>query len=131
EKCSGMELDWYKEYWVYSTDYADYAVKGVGSQKKKAVVKLKKIGRMPMPLELLVTMTDGTEKWFYIAPQILRATKAQPEYAPNWTILQDWPWTNPDYEFTLEVKKEDVKSVQLNPTGRMFEDDVENNRWEN
>lgn len=130
EKCSGMELDWYKEYWVYTTSYADYAVKGVGSAKKKAVVKLEKIGRMPMPLEILVTMEDGTEKWYYIAPQILRATKAQPAYAPNWTVLEDWPWTNPSYEFTLDVKKEEVKSVQLNPTGRMFEDDIDNNKWE-
>ena len=131
EKSSGLELDWYREYWINGTDYADYAVKDVDNRKKKAVIQLEKIGRMPMPLEVLVTMKDGTQKWFYIAPQILRGTKPQPAYAANWTVLEDWPWTHPDYEFTLDVKKGDVKSVQLNPTGRMFEDDEENNRWEN
>jgi hypothetical protein len=131
EKCSGMELDWYKEYWVSSTSYADYKVKTVSSSKKKAVVELEKIGRMPMPIEVKVMMKNGTEKWYYIAPQILRGTKAQPAYAPNWTVLADWPWTNPDYTFELDVKKDDVKSVEVNPTGRMFEDDVDNNEWKN
>lgn len=130
EKCSGMELDWYKEYWVYTTAYADYAVAEVTNRKKKAVVKLDKIGRMPMPLELLVTLRDGTEQWYYIAPRILRATKPQPFYATNWTVLEDWPWTNPGYEFTLDVPRNEIKSVVLNPRERMFEDNMENNRWE-
>lgn len=130
EKCSGMELDWYREYWVNGTDYADYAVDKVESDKKKSKIFLEKIGRMPMPLEILVTLNDGAERWYYIAPRLLRATKDQPEYADNWTVLQDWPWTNPTYDFTIDVNKKDIKSVQLNPRNRMFEDDVENNSWE-
>lgn len=131
EKVSGLELDWYREYWVNGTDYADYAVKDVDGGKKGATVQLEKIGRMPMPLELKVMLKDGSERWFYIAPQLLRGTKAQPAYAPNWTVLEDWPWTNPDYEFTVPgVKKNEIQSVTLNPTGRMFEDDVDNNVWE-
>lgn len=129
EKCSGMELDWYREYWVNTTTYADYAVKTVEADKKKSTIFLEKIGRMPMPVEILVTLKNGDEKWYYIAPRILRATKAQPAYAKNWTVLGDWPWTNPTYDLTIDVSKEDIKSVQLNPTGRMFEDNVENNRW--
>ncbi len=130
EKCSGMELDWYREYWVNGTDYADYAVDKVTSDKKKSKIFLEKIGRMPMPLEILVTLNDGAERWYYIAPRLLRATKDQPAYATNWTVLKDWPWTNPTYDFTIDVNKEDIKSVRLNPRGRMFEDDVENNSWE-
>lgn len=131
EKSSGLELDWYKEYWVFGTSYADYAVKDVDNQKKKAVIQLEKVGRMPMPVEVLVTLKDGTEYWYYIAPQILRGTKPQPAYAPNWNVLEDWPWTNPNYEFTIDASKKDIKSVEINPTGRMFEDDVDNNSWEN
>ena len=130
EKSSGMELDWYKEYWVNGTDYADYEVKDVDGVKKKARIQLEKIGRMPMPLEILVTLKNGEEMWYYIAPTLLRATKAQPEYARNWTVLGDWPWTHPRYNFTIDVRKDDVKSVQINPRGRMFEDDEENNVWE-
>ncbi|MEL7160959.1 MAG: M1 family aminopeptidase, partial [Bacteroidota bacterium] len=131
EKCSGMELDWYKEYFVYTTDYADYAVKDVdGAGDNTSTVQLEKNGRMPMPVELKVTTKDGKEMWYYIAPQILRATKAQPAYASNWTVLEDWPWTHPAYEFQVPVAKDDIDKVELNPTGRMYEDDVENNVWD-
>jgi hypothetical protein len=130
EKESGLELDWYKQYWVFSTNYADYAVKDVDGDKGKVTnITLEKIGRMPMPVEVLVTMEDGSERWFYTAPQIMRGTKAQPEYASNWTVLEDWPWTSPEYTFPIDVARSAIKSVMIDPRGRMFEDDVENNEW--
>lgn len=131
EKVSGLELDWYKEYWVNGTDYADYAVEGVDGGGEGAVVELKKIGRMPMPLEVKVTLKQGDERWFYIAPRILRGEKTQPAYAPNWTVVEDWPWTHPTYRLTVPgVGKDAIESVVIDPRGRMFEDDVENNVWE-
>ncbi|MEM9929442.1 MAG: M1 family metallopeptidase [Bacteroidota bacterium] len=130
EKVSGLELDWYKEYWVFTTNYADYAVEKVKSEKKKTKVELAKVGQMPMPLEILVTLKNGEEQWYYTAPRIMRGTKPQPAYASNWTVLEDWPWTHPTYSFTIEVAKEEIKSVHLNPRNRMFEDEVENNMWE-
>ncbi|MTB51468.1 M1 family metallopeptidase [Lewinella sp. W8] len=129
EKESGMELDWYKEYWVHGTDYADYAVKTVEAAGDATEITLEKVGRMPMPLEILVTLTDGSEHWYYTAPRILRATKAQPDYASNWNVLEDWPWTHPTYRFRVQHNLGSVQSVQINPRGRMFEDDVENNSW--
>lgn len=132
EKVSGLELDWYREYWVNGTDYADYAVRDVDGGKDGATVRLEKIGRMPMPLELKVRLKDGSERWFYVAPRILRGTKPRPAYASDWTVLEDWPWTHPDYAFTVPgVTKEAIESVTLDPTGRMYEDEVENNVWEN
>ena len=130
EKESGFELDWYNDYFVNSVNYADYAVKSVNEGKGKTTkVELEKIGRMPMPLEVLVTMKNGDEQWFYIAPQIMRGTKQQPGYASNWNVLEDWGWVYPTYIFTVDAPKDDVKSVMINPTERMFEDDVENNLW--
>ena len=130
EKESGLELDWYKEYWVYSTEYADYKVKDVDGDGNNAIIQLEKIGRMPMPVEIKVTKKDGSEHWYYAAPQILRGEKDQPAYANNWTVLEDWPWTHPTYDFTVPYPKGDIEKVELDPRGRMFEDDVENNSWE-
>ncbi|WP_116105818.1 M1 family metallopeptidase [Lewinella sp. IMCC34191] len=132
EKCSGLELDWYREYWVNGTDYADYAVTDVEDLDESGTTRidLERVGRMPMPLELTVTLKDGTENYYYIAPEILRGEKPQPEYATNWNVLPDWGWTNPNYSFTIDTNKQDIESVVLNARERMFEDDVENNRWE-
>ena len=131
ERESGFELDWYKEYWINGTDYADYAVKNLDGRGETATVELEKEGRMPMPLEIKVTKKDGSEMWYYIAPRVLRGEKARPDYATSWTVLEDWPWTHPAYNFTVEARKQDIESVEINPRGRMYEDNVENNTWSN
>ena len=132
EKCSGLELDWYKEYWVNGTQYADYAVADVEDLDTSGTTRidLQRVGRMPMPVEVTVTLKDGSESYYYIAPEILRGEKPQPEYATTWTVLPDWGWTNPDYSFTIETNKQDIERVAINARERMFEDDMENNNWE-
>ena len=132
EKCSGLELDWYKEYWVNGTQYADYAVTDVEDLDASGTTRidLQRVGRMPMPVEVTVTLKDGSESYYYIAPEILRGEKPQPEYATTWTVLPDWGWTNPDYSFTIETNKQDIERVAINARERMFEDDVDNNTWE-
>ena len=132
EKCSGLELDWYREYWVNGINYADYAVADVEDLDGTGTTRidLQRVGRMPMPLEVTVTLKDSTEQYFYIAPEILRGEKPQPTYAERWTVLPDWGWTDPNYSFTLEMDKQEIQSVVINARERMFEDDMENNSWE-
>jgi len=130
EKESGLELDWYLEYWVNGTDYADYAVDSVASSEEGTQIQLQRVGRMPMPLEVTVTLTDSSEQVYYIAPQILRGEKPQPTYATSWTVLDDWGWTDPNYSFTIDSDLGEIRSVTIDARGRMFEDDTDNNRWE-
>ncbi len=132
EKCSGLELDWYREYWVNGTDYPDYAVADVEDidSSGQTRIDLERVGRMPMPQEVTVTLKNGREQYYYIAPQLLRGEKPQPAYATNWTVLADWGWTNPTYSFTIDTNKQEIESVRLNARGRMFEDDMDNNVWE-
>ncbi|MEM9836013.1 MAG: M1 family metallopeptidase [Bacteroidota bacterium] len=128
EKTSGLELDWYKEYWVYSTKAPDYAVGEITEQDDQSIVTLEKIGPMPMPQEMLVTLTDGSELYYYIPMVIMRGEKAQPAYAKSWTVAADWPWTHPTYQLALPFPKADIQSVELDPRGRMFDTNRENNR---
>ncbi|MEO0628357.1 MAG: M1 family peptidase, partial [Bacteroidota bacterium] len=127
EKESGFELDWYKEYWVNTTHAADYQVEGVSLEGRQTRIQLSQEGTMPMPLEIMVELKDGSQQWFYTAPRMMRGTKAQPEYADNWTVLPDWPWTHPEYSFLIDVPFDQVKSVTIDPRGRMFDDNLENN----
>ncbi len=133
EKCSGLELDWYREYWINGTNYADYAVADVVDVDSSGIqtrIELQRLGRMPMPLEVTVTLKDSTEQYYYIAPQILRGEKPRPAYATNWTVLPDWGWTAPNYFFTLDLDQRAIQSVRLNARGRMYDDDPANDRWE-
>jgi hypothetical protein len=116
EKVSGLELDWYLMDWTQTTKTIDYEVTSVEGKK----VNLKRIGRMAMPLDLKVEYTDGTSENLYIPLQMMRGEK--PTQA---TILKDWAWAYPTYEFTT---KKDVKSIEIDPRQRMADVDKTNNK---
>ncbi len=115
EKVSGIHLDWYLNEWTQTTHTIDYAVDEI----KENQVTLKRIGRMPMPIDLEVTYTDGTTQNFNIPLEMMRGEK--PTKA---TILKDWGWAHPTY--TFKTKKE-VKSVKIDKSGLMADINLENN----
>jgi hypothetical protein len=131
EKASNLELDWYKEYWVYSTKQIDYGVKSVeavGKKKSKSKIVLEKIGDMPMPIDVTVEYLSGQKEFFYIPMVIMRGNKA----AENRAIrkdLPDWAWTNPTYSFTVDKNAEEIKSITIDPSQRMADVNLENNIW--
>jgi hypothetical protein len=102
--------------WTQTTKTIDYEVTSVEGKK----VNLKRIGRMAMPLDLKVEYTDGTSENLYIPLQMMRGEK--PTQA---TILKDWAWAYPTYEFTT---KKDVKSIEIDPRQRMADVDKTNNK---
>ena len=72
EKESGLELYWYKEYFVYSTKTIDYGVKEVNASVDGTSITLERIGAMPMPIDLVITYKDGTKELVYLPLEILR-----------------------------------------------------------
>ena len=52
EKVSGIQLDWYKEYWVNTTKTIDYAIDSLWEQDGKTNIRLRMIGKMPMPIDV-------------------------------------------------------------------------------
>ncbi len=132
EKESGLELDWYKEYWVQSTHTIDYAIDSVESVDRKTTqITLTKLGVMPMPLDVVVAYADGSQKLFNIPLRIMRGEKAQEFADMEYEVIEDWPWTHPEYTFTIPEAKENIERVTIDPTGRMADVNLENNRWSN
>ncbi len=125
EKESGLELDWYYEYWVNSTKIIDYGIESVENLNGKSIVKLQRVGKMPMPIDIEVTYEDNTKEMFYIPLGLMRGEKAN-ETALKRTQLQDWPWTHPTYEF--EVKGKKIKTIEIDPSQRMADLNRENNK---
>jgi len=115
EKVSGIHLDWYLNEWTQTTHTIDYGIKAVEGKK----ITLERIGKMPMPIDLLVTYKDGSKENFNIPLRIMRGAK--PTSA---TILEDWGWAYPTYSFTAN---KDVKSVEIDVEKLMADVDLENN----
>jgi hypothetical protein len=132
EKASGLELDWYKEYFVYTTKKIDYGVKSVARNKKKSRtdITLEKVGDMPMPLDIIVEYKDGSKELYYIPMVIMRGNKVA-ETRMIRKDLADWAWTNSTYTFTIDKKMVNIKSITIDPSNRMADVNDENNIWEN
>ncbi len=130
EKESGLELDWYREYWVNTTHTIDYGVRSVKAdeeEKGATTITLEKVGVMPMPLDVVVTYTDGSQKLFNIPLRIMRGHKPLDDLGMEAQLLKDWPWTHPTYEFTLDVPIEQIEEVAVDPMRGTADVDRENN----
>lgn len=126
EKQSGLELDWYKEYWVHTTHTIDYGVSEVKAVDGQAVATLERIGNMPMPLDVELRLKDGSTKRFNIPLRIMRGHKP----LNGMVLAPDWPWTHPTYELELGVPFDQVESLLIDPEQGAADVEPANNAWE-
>lgn len=126
ENVSGLELDWYKEYWVNTTSTIDYEIVSVEEEGNKTKITLRRIGKMPMPIDLQVNYKKKSET-YYIPLQIMRGEK--PDEGKDWNLATDWAWTHPTYELIIPVRKKRINSIVIDASGRMADIDLDNNTW--
>lgn len=125
EKVSGLELDWYFEQFVNTTNTVDYAVKSFYTASGKSYITIERKGRMMMPLEVLVKYDNGTTEKLYIPLTLLRGVKTD-FGAETVKTLPDCDWTNPFYTITLDAGKR-VSAVFIDPEYYLADTDRENN----
>ena len=128
EKVSGAELDWYLMDWTQTTNTIDYGIIEVLTEDSETKVSLERIGLMPMPIDISVTYEDGSVGAFYIPLQMMRADKPNPNPNQEWTVLPDWAWANPTYEFVIKNDKK-IKSITIDASQLMADVNLENNRY--
>lgn len=129
EKASGIELDWYNEYFVYTTKQIDYGVQEVVGEGDQTKVTLAKLSQMPMPMDVVVTYKDGSQEVHYMALRMMRGEKPAETDDPR-IQHPDWPWTHPSYAFMIDRPISDIISIEIDPSGRMADINRENNKWE-
>ena len=130
EKNSGLQLDWYKEYMVYTTKTIDYAVDSIMDIDHHTWVHLVNYGLMPMPVDIEVTLTDGTSSFYNIPLDLMLGAKKQVDASgKNFNALPTWNWVNPEYLFDLPVPEEKIKSIMIDPHHRMADQDRNNTSW--
>lgn len=129
EKLSGIALQWYKEYWVYTTKTIDYAIGNINVDtiSGKTILQVKRVGKLPMPIDVLVTYKDGTKELYYIPLNLMYGNKPAENDLPR-IIKEEWKWTHPEYSFEITRKVADIKSVEIDPTQRMADVNKSNNK---
>lgn len=127
EKQSGLELDWYKEYWVYTTKTIDYAIQSVSQEGQNTKITLERIGLMPMPIDLVVTYQDGRQETLYLPSVLQWGEKPEEKGAPKRIMTERWAWTHLEKEIVLERPLSSIKSIEIDPSQRMADINRENN----
>jgi len=128
EKESGLVLDWYYQYFIKTTKTIDYGIKTVLGDEDKTLVTLQRHNKTPMPIELVAEYNDGSKEVFYIPLRIMRGEKTENEYpGSRWTVLEDWPWVNPTYTFTISSSVDEIKKLEIDPSQRLADINKDNN----
>ncbi len=120
EKASDLELDWFKEYFVYSTKLVDYKIDTVFSSNQNTICKLQRVELFPMPVEIEVTLKNNTKKMYYIPLNLMLGRKQFP-LEENIINLPAWSWVNPNYEFTINENISNVQKIKLNPQQQLID----------
>lgn len=131
ERVSGAELDWYLTDWTQTTNTIDYAIKNVEEKGKITNITLERIGRMPMPMDILVEYTDGTKESFYIPLRMMNFVKENPTPAIKRTVLNDWAWGFHNYTFEIQKPKNTIKKITIDPSELMADVKKDNNVFSN
>ena len=131
ERVSGAVLDWYMIDWTLTNNTIDYALQFVEDiQNDKTLVTLGRIGRSGMPLDILVTYTDGTMETFYIPYTSMHWIKPNPYLELNRNVLTGWGWGNPTYKFIINKPKSSIQSILIDPSQFMADINQENNLYQ-
>ncbi|NNL09285.1 MAG: M1 family peptidase, partial [Croceitalea sp.] len=130
EKISNMELDWYLTDWTQTTNTIDYGIKDVVAEENKTKIILERVGLMPMPLDILVVDSDGNQETFYVPLRMMRGEKDNPYPALKRTVVSDWAWAYPTYELIIDMPKEKIAGVSIDPSQLMADVNRENNTYQ-
>jgi hypothetical protein len=129
EKTSGLQLQWLKEYWVNSTKTIDYGLNDIQAGNNTAIISIQRLGKLPMPIEVLITYKDGTSELHYMPLDLMLGGKAS-EGAINQITHPAWQWVAPTYTFETSKPLSALKSIEIDPSYRMPDLNRSNNKLE-
>ncbi len=129
EKVSDMKLDWYKEYWVYSTKTIDYAIDSLWEEGGKTKLRLSRQGLVPMPVDLQLTFKDGSKETHYIPLNLMYGAKPAEDTIAR-KLYDAWKWTHPTYIIETDRRLTDVVVAEIDPSQRMADLERRNNKLE-
>jgi hypothetical protein len=127
EMKTGIQLQWYKEYWVNSTKAIDYSLSDITDESGRAKILLNRLQPMPMPIDLLITYKDGSQTMYYIPMNLMYGAKPA-ESDVTRVILPDWKWVNTEYSFVIDRPVSQIKVIEIDPSRAMADINRVNNK---
>jgi hypothetical protein len=129
EDVSGIKIDWYKEYWCGTTKKIDYAIDSLWEENGISKIRIRRIGQMPMPIDVQLTKKDGSVETHTIPLNLMFGNKKEDDDA-KLIVENEWRWTHPTYVLEFKTSLRDLKKVEIDATQRMADVDRRNNMIE-
>ena len=114
EKVSDLELEWYLNEWTRTPHKVDYGI-DISLLESDRVITLKRIGRIPMPIEIVVSFKDGSSDMYYIPNDLLYGYKS---FSDEVYLMEPWNWVSKEYEFEVVGSKK-ITKVEIDPSKRI------------
>lgn len=130
EGVSGIQLDWYPQFFVNSTKTIDYGIDSLWQESGKIRIRLRNAGKVPMPIDLMLTFKDGTKHLAYIPQYLMFGSKPIEDATVPRSLHEAWRWTHPNYVLEVEGKLSELKLIEIDPSQRMADVDRSNNKLE-
>ena len=114
ERSSGLELDWLRHYFLNTNKFVDYAVGDwVADGTSATLVALRRVGEIPLPVEVLVRFRDGTSERHYIPLDYQLGIRKNLDSAT--TVHDPWTFVAEEYRIRLSRSRSDIQSVTIDP----------------
>jgi len=128
ENVSGMKLDWYQDYFINTIKTIDYGIDSLWSENDRIKVRLKRNGKMPMPIDLVVKGKDGTRKLFYIPMSLMYGVKPNEDPKIPVVRMSYWKFNAKNYELDLDMPLSSIAEMEIDPSQRMADINRDNNK---
>jgi hypothetical protein len=129
ENVSGIELDWYKEYWMNSVKTIDYKIDSLWEADGVTKIRLRRLGLMPMPVDLKLSFRDGSSELHYVPLGLMYGAKDAEDKTTRF-VYKGWNWTSATYTVQTKRRLSDLQVAEIDPTQRMADTDRKNNKLE-
>lgn len=119
------DLNWFFDQWIESSKNIDYSicsVKPVKGSKDQYAIRLKRKGRLHMPLDIKVTTEKDSIANYYI-PNTWFEKETNATILPKWF---GWDLIQPEYTATVTVPG-GIKKVEIDPTHRLADVNMRDN----
>ncbi len=117
EDASGMELTWFQNYWLNTNQTVDIDIDSVTFKGNDAYMVFSRSG-IPLPVEFMAEMKDGTKKYFYIPIDLTNNGKTN--FNKPTTLLPYWSAAEKKYRVLVkDLRKASVSKFVIDPDGFM------------
>ena len=109
--------------WAQTVKTIDYSINSFISEKNSTSIVVERIGQMPMPVEVLISLTNGDSQTYYIPLTMMRGRKP----AGGMITKSSWSWAKPYYTLKVPFNKEEIDYITIDPQGVVADVDRANN----